>query len=78
MTSKIDARLNEHCKIYYLITQFTHTLVPGNMWVAVGIFIISRLEAQIQVVPVWRPPFRISGFGVHQIALKTDPFESEC
>jgi hypothetical protein len=42
MTSKIDARSNEHYKIYYLFTQFTHTLVPETIGEAAGIFIISH------------------------------------
>jgi hypothetical protein len=52
MTSKIDARLDEHCKICYLFTQFTHTLLPDNVEIAVGIFILSHMGDKIPVLPV--------------------------
>jgi hypothetical protein len=55
MTLKIDARWNEHCKQYYLFTQFTYTLVPENVEIAVGIFILSHLGAKITELPVWWP-----------------------
>jgi hypothetical protein len=43
MTAKINARLNEHSKIWHLFRQLTHKLVPKNVDIAVVILILSHL-----------------------------------
>ena len=47
--------------------------VPENMSVAVAIFLLSLLQAEIWAVPVWRPPSWISDFLLHRMAFEIAP-----
>ncbi|HSN22679.1 MAG TPA: hypothetical protein VLS45_00695 [Methylomicrobium sp.] len=46
---------------------------PENLVVAVGISILSVMEQEIQLLPVWRPPFCVSGVGRCRRVLAVSP-----
>ena len=51
--------------LYDICISFIELPVPGNMRLAVEIFPLSCLQAEMCAFPVWRPPSWISNFRLH-------------